>query len=369
MELTNIALAYQVNFLNEELKLGFINKLQRLDNGFIKIKVHTKKGSKDLIIANNAAFITQYSFPASQNSSGFEGYAKKILFNKRINEITQPEYERTIKIEFEDFNLICEFFPESNVILTDKQNIVQAFKKQFKSEKRKMKKGLMFPEREKTKINPLNVSAEEIKKIIESTNPEKALIDEINAVPLIIKEALNSVQKNKAGKQELNAKKLAEKIIELHEINEKKLSPKLIEGKVYPFELKTIKKEQKEIESINSALDELYRNELEGNPKLETEKKEKQKSLNKIEASIKQQMQAKDKFLEEIKKNQEKAEMIYQNYTEIEEIINAINSAVKKGLREKEIMQTFKEAGEKGNKTASMIKSIDLKKKEVEIEI
>jgi predicted ribosome quality control (RQC) complex YloA/Tae2 family protein len=366
MELTNIALAYQVHYLNQELQNGFINKIQRLENGFTKIKVHTKQGSKDLIIANNAPYITEYSFPAKINSTGFEAFIKKVLFNKRIKSINQPDYERTIEIEFEDYSLICEFFPESNMILLNKEKLIEAFKHQFKSIKRKIKKGLMLPEKEKIKLNPLNLNEKQIKELISKENPEKALIQEINLDPLIAKEAINSLlNKN----NELNAKKLTENLVSLHEINEKNYFPTIINSKIYPFKLNSIKKEQIQINSINSVLDEFYKKELTENKEILKEKKLKEKELNKVEASIKQQIKAKEKFEKEINENKKKAELIYENYQEIEEIIKAVNSAVKKGLKEKEIISKFQEAEKKGNLTAKKIKGINLNKKEIEIEL
>ncbi|MFH1587899.1 MAG: hypothetical protein ABIA76_01005, partial [Candidatus Diapherotrites archaeon] len=71
MELTNIALASHLDFLQKELVNGFINKIQRLPNGFTKIKIHTKQGTKDLIIADKAVYLTQYMFEAQKNASGF----------------------------------------------------------------------------------------------------------------------------------------------------------------------------------------------------------------------------------------------------------------------------------------------------------
>ncbi len=351
MELTNLALAYQVHYLNKELINGFVNKVQRLENGYTRIKIHTKNGSKDLIIAEKAVFITSYGYSAKKNFNGFEALLKKILYNKRIKQIIQPEYERTIRIEFEEHSLICDFYPESNIVLVDSKNKVEAFKHQFKSMKRKLKKGQEYPEKELIKLNPLK-----IKQLNETS--EKQLIEKINIDPLIVKEILATTKE-----------KIIKKIIEFHTVNEKKLKPVIIGSKIYPFPLKNVKKPQKQVKTINEELDEFYKKEISEDKKIIKEKKTREKELNKIETSIKQQLKSKQKFEKQIIENKQKAELIYQNYQEIEEIIKAVKTAVKKGLREKEIMQKFKQASEQGNKTAKKIKKINLKTKEIEIEI
>ena len=61
MQLDNLSLAYLIEELRPTLDGAYVNKVSQTDNGWLKIKLHSKKGSKDLIIAKNNFFISNYS--------------------------------------------------------------------------------------------------------------------------------------------------------------------------------------------------------------------------------------------------------------------------------------------------------------------
>ena len=129
IQLSNLALKHLVEEL-QILKNGFVNKIQTLDNGWIKIKVHTKEGGKDLVLAPNALFVADYSIPAKMNPGGYSAFLKKYLFNQRVISIEQKGVDRIVVLEFPDYFLIVELFAKGNVILVDRNmKIAKAFKK------------------------------------------------------------------------------------------------------------------------------------------------------------------------------------------------------------------------------------------------
>jgi len=100
LQLSNLTLWH----LTQEMQVlvnGFVNKVQSLDSGWVKMKVHTKQfGDKNLLITPQAFFISNESVPAKQNPGGFSALMKKYLFNQRIVSLTQPGLDRLVFLSF-----------------------------------------------------------------------------------------------------------------------------------------------------------------------------------------------------------------------------------------------------------------------------
>ena len=121
MQVSNLTLAYLLEEIRPFAVGAFVNKVQEIQKGIFKIKVHSKAGSKDLIVTDSALFFSNYSFTARQNSNTFFVKLRDFLSNKKISSITQHEFDRVAVIEFADFFLILELFHDSNAILADKE--------------------------------------------------------------------------------------------------------------------------------------------------------------------------------------------------------------------------------------------------------
>ena len=57
-QLDNITVAYLVLELSALLENSYVNKVSEISGGVLKLKLHTKQGSKDLIIANAVPYIS-----------------------------------------------------------------------------------------------------------------------------------------------------------------------------------------------------------------------------------------------------------------------------------------------------------------------
>ncbi len=108
-----------------------LNKVQELEKNCLKIKLHTKQGTKELVIAPNAVYLTRYRLKAKENPGGFGAYLKKQLYNKRIEKVWQHSVDRIIVIEFKEHYLVCELFGQGNTILCSKDwSIMQPLRRE-----------------------------------------------------------------------------------------------------------------------------------------------------------------------------------------------------------------------------------------------
>jgi len=138
MQIPNLSLAYLVAELKPLLDGSILRKVQELDNSWLKMRFQTKQGTKDLIAAPDAVFLTSYSMPAKQTTSGYGAFLRKKLANKKVLALEQHGFDRILVMELEGFFLIFELFAKGNVILTDeKKTILSAFRKEQWKDRKK----------------------------------------------------------------------------------------------------------------------------------------------------------------------------------------------------------------------------------------
>lgn len=70
IQLSNLALRHLVGEL-QFLVNGFVNNAQSLENGWVKVKVHTKLGDKNLVLTPNALFVPNISLLLSRIRAAF----------------------------------------------------------------------------------------------------------------------------------------------------------------------------------------------------------------------------------------------------------------------------------------------------------
>jgi len=374
MQITNLTLAYQILEL-QELIGGYINKIQQIEKDIFRFRIHTKHGTKNLIVNPSTFYISQYKLAARKNPAGFPSFLHKHLYNKRIISLKQHEADRIAVLEFTDFFLILEFFHDSNIILTNKEmEILSAFKKQEWKD-RIIKKGEIYKFPSSKGINPKTITLKELTALFaESSNDAiRTLVSGVNIAPIAAEESLfiSGIEKNEKAKKldQKQLKKLHSAIKETYsEAKKPDLKPVIAGDLLLPFHFKSINGDQPRTQSLNEAMDEHFSESL-SERKLEPVKAEKEKQIKRTEFSLKQQLQAKEKFEKSVDESKKKAELIYENYSELQELVDAINSAISKGAKEKEIMYKMDLAAKKGNKAAKLFSSIDLKKKELVVEL
>jgi predicted ribosome quality control (RQC) complex YloA/Tae2 family protein len=363
IQLSNLTLKHLLQELSF-LENGFVNNVQTLENGWIKMKIHTKvQGDKQLIITPNAFFMSNYSLPANQNPGGFSALLKKHLDNQRIISIKQHGVDRIVVFEFLDLYLIIELFAKGNLILCNKEmKIIRAARKEeWKDRKLEQNEEYKFPSSKG--VNPLEEKVEDFeKKLKENTKTLfGACIDLLNASPQVLEFVFEELKidkkKNAMESTKKEAKQILEGVVEIYSSKEKKVY--LSEKVLYSVDLGKAK--EQEFDSINSALNILL---LSGDTKKEIIIVEPQKERKKDEKFLRE-MTAKQNQVAglEIQSEelQKKGEEIYLHYNELIELFDALKKAKQKGLTEKETI-------EKINSIKPMIKELDFKKNVVKVD-
>lgn len=373
MQVNNLTLAFLLEEIRPILLNGFVNKIQQIQNGVFKIKVHTKEGSKDLIATETGLFITNYSFPAKLNPNTFFSILKKTLSNKKIISITQHEFDRVVQIEFSDYYLILEFFHNSNAILCDKElKIVAVFKREeWKDRSLKRSETYKFPF--SNGKNPVTITEEFLSSaFLNSTGTViQVLITEVNIAPLVAEEVFFQlkINKNTPAKSisKTETKKISQKTREIYAVKKSLLKPVLFNGELLPFAFSSLK-EQFSVTSLCSAMDDFYSKELVQKP-IEKEQKEKQTQINRLEFSLAGQKKH-QKLLEEKSGEFKKAgDLIYEHFNELQEILGAVNAAKEKELKEKEVMYKINFVLSKKQGSKLKVSELNFSKKELVIEI
>ncbi|MAG18230.1 MAG: hypothetical protein CL944_02015 [Candidatus Diapherotrites archaeon] len=373
--LDNLSLAYLLLELKPILVNGFINKVSEIKNGFIKVKIHTKNGTKDLILAPNELFISQYSLQARHGKSGLANALRKELYNKRIVDIYQNELDRVVVIKFLEHSIVLELIGEGNKIFLDSEGIILSCQRNEKWADRTTKKGekYIFPKPKGT--NPTKLTLADLKEAFSVSEKDsiRALMSLVNMAPLIAEEVFYQLKLDKKSRantlKDVEIKKIVSKVKEFYTPKLSNLAPVSFNEQPYPFTLAAFQKTPVEkIDSISSFIDEKISNSL-TKSEVEKEAAVKEKAVSKLEFHRNQQTLAKTKFKNQIDQGKMKAELIYQHYNELEELRNAILKAMKSGLKEKEIMYKFNSAVQKGNKTAKLVTQIDFSKKKFTVEL
>jgi len=359
-QLTNLALTELIKEI-QHIENAFVNNIQTLDNEWIKMKVHTKKGDKNLIFTPNSFFISDRSIPAKQNPGGFSALLKKYLFNQRIVSIKQNGADRIVIFEFPNNFMIIELFAKGNIILCEKDfKIIKAMRKEEWKD-RKLDKDSIYKFPSSKGINPLEENEEDFYKKIKENQKTifGATVDTLNVLPAVLEKTfLNLKIDKKKNANELTKKETTSILQEVKKIiNHSEKNIYLSSDAIYAGDLNIPK--EKEFDSVNSALNILMT--LSSNNitnKVEEKKKIKDTSqtrINSINAQIKG-LEIQEKELKE------KGDLIYLKYNEITEVVNAINKGKQKGLTEKEI-------AEKINSVKPIITVLDLKKSTVKLKL
>lgn len=367
MRIANISLAYIIAELKPIVEGSILRKVQELENGWLKFRMQTRQGTKDLIATPDALFLTGYSMPAKQTTSGYGAFLRKHLANKKVFSFKQHGLDRIAVMEFEEFFLIFELFAKGNVVLADKEmRILSAFRKEHWKD-RTLKKGEQYRFPSSKGISPTELNEAKLAELFKESETDvvRTLIKEVNIAPSFAEAAClassSRIEKGRKAK-ELNAsqiKQLVAAIAQLYSVKLKKERPLLAkkDGKEillpFPLPLPGIA-ELRKFSSLNEALDQIYSKQFSS---LQTSQADEAIGRKKAELqkSMQQQREALKKLQQTLESNREKAELIYANYSRLLGLVEAATSAKKEKLSEKEVMYKLKEG-------FPFLQTIDLKR-------
>lgn len=371
MQLSNISLAYLVLETKKTLEGSIVRKVQELQNntGF-KFKLQSKEGTKDLVLGKDFFFISNHRLPVNEKPSNFCQRLKKHLLNKKILEIKQHGVERVVIIKFEGKNIVLELFHNGNIILLDENNlIIDALELvEFKDRSIKKKQPYLFPP--SRGMTPTELSSEKIITHFKKSEKDslRALFELTNIAPEIAEEIFVStnIEKHTPAKKisEKQASELVQKAKDFYSVSTAKYSPVALKENVFPFPLKS--KTGTKIDSINYFLDECFSKQLEQTLTSTTESELNQERKKLV--FLKNEQQTAQQRLEEVAESSaKKAELIYANYSELQSLLSAIRSMEKQGKKSEEIIKELQKLF--GGHITSKVNAIDLKKKEVALEL
>lgn len=364
--------ALELNSIVEELQFlkdGKIDQIFQPEKKKFYFQFYIpNKGKVILRITPKLIYLTSSRGESSEKPQGYCTYLRKYLSNARVREIKQRGFERIIEFLLEKkegkYRLMIELFDKGNIILCDENYIVLSpLENQFwKDRTVKAKEKYLWPKKE---FNFLEINEKQLQELLKKSKQEslvKTLAIDLGLGGQYSEELcfLAEMDKNMVP-EKADSKKLSQA---MERLKKQKIKPIVIYKNnnlenIVLFDLEKYEdSEKKYFETFNQALDFAFSQEVSKEKEKITVKKPKE--IEKLENMIKIQ----EKNIEKLKKSQEenkrKAELIYENYQQVEEILTELKKA-----REKYGWKEIKEKL-KGHK---IIKQIDEKEGKVVIEL
>jgi len=303
----------------------------------------------------------------SQQPSQFCLYLRKYLVNSKLKSIKQLEFERIVQLDFQAkdqiYSLVLELFSTGNIIfLKDNRILIAAEHQKWKQRTIAPKQTYSYPKKE---YNFLELKEKDFKILLQKTNKEnlvKALAIELGLGGVFAEEAclLSKTNKNKKPKQ-ITKQEICLLMKTFKDLTTKKINPQIVYKNkeiedIIPFKLESYKDlKQESFKTYNKILDFYFSK--------QTRLLQKQKfklQLEKIQNIITKQKKDTIDLEKSIQENHKKAELIYENYNLIKDIVEQINKATKK--------YTWREIKEK-LKDHKIIKEINPKDKTIVLEL
>ncbi len=358
----------EMHFLIKELQFLADSKIDKIYNPSKKeilLQLYISGiGKKILRIKSPEFFYLTDRKEEAEKPTGFCMFLRKILNSARIRAISQLEFERILRIDFETkqgkYSLIAEMFSKGNIILLKENKILIAAENQEWSDRAvKPKEEYKYP---KKRYNFLKISEDELKNLLEESEKEslvKILALDLGLGGTYAEELclISKVDKNKKKFTDSEVKRLYDGI--------DVLKSKKTEASIFlknseivditPFKLDYYGSFVQEIKnSYNEAMDLAFTKVVAREVKEQKSKYEKQ--LEKFENMIEEQQRGIDEFKSEYLNNQRKGELIYENYLLFSEVLKFISES-----RKKHSMEELK----KMLKNFDSIKEFDEKKGEI----
>jgi len=361
-----------MHFLLKELKSlekSRVDKIYNHDKEEIYIQFY-KSGAGKLIlriILGKSIFLTKTK-TSDEKPSHFCTMLRKHLENKTLVSIEQVDPERILKFSFkskeETRSLYLEIFGKGNLILCKEEYIIESLiKHKFRDRTILPKEKYKHPEMQ---YNIFDMTENDLRELFKNSNKDiivTALAIELGLGGILSEEVclLSKLDKNKVpGK--INDKDISIILKSIEGIINKKSNPQIVYKNeeatdVVPFDLEFYKEcKQTKYPSFSEALDYYFTNEV----KLIKKESAYEKQINELKRIIEEQEMTMIGLRKKEIENRQKAEVIYNNYNKINEILEEINKASKKHSWQ-EIKKKLK-----GHK---IIKDIDIKDKKVVVDL
>jgi len=318
-----------------------VNIIYQID-GDIRIKLFGK-GRKDLFITPEAFYLTRYPKKAPMIPKTFAMQLRKYLKGSFLYEITQINFDRIVEFRFGyeqqiQHILVAELFAKGNIILkTPDQVIIGVLRKE------KWKDRILYPHRSYTyppSRLPITISREHFHDL--NIQTEKDLATSFNFGKLYAKEIFLRAEDT-----------TPDSLYDAMHSFEK--NPCIVVGKdVVPYDL-IIYREQEKIpfDTFTEAVDEYYKPEIQPQEEVEEDR-----ILESQKEAIKQFTQQKETYSRH-------ADLIYQHFSLIQDILNTLTSA-REQYKWEEIVETITGST---HETAQKIKDIEYHQGKITVDL
>ncbi len=376
-EISSLDIRFLVRELREALIGGVFRKIYQYGRAGTKQLLfeifNSGKGAFWLYVDSNKIFLTKRKKAVPQEPPNFCMFLRKHLMGKKVTNVEQYGFDRIVELSTPDNILIFELFRPGNTILCDKShNIIMPLEIQkWKTRTIKAKEVYKYPP---YVFNPFRMDFDELRKSMMKSDKALAayLATSLGLGPVYAAE----VCKRAGVDSKADAKGVGlEQALKIHKVIETigKMKPKPVvyDNFASPFPLEIYGK-GKEAESFSGALDDFFSEQA--IQVVEEEKKvvfEKQKE--RIKSIIEHQEETKEKWERIESESKEKADLIYNYYSTVEDVLNGIRKAKDMGIPWPEIKERLRQEAEgdvvKEIREGDGIVVMELGGKDVEIDI
>ena len=365
--------------LNNLLSGARVDKSFQPTKDIVVMRFHVPgTGRIDLVMQCGSRIHTsQYPLENPTTPPTFPMLLRKRIKGGHVESIKQHNFDRVVEIRVKKdkyYTIIVELFDKGNIILLDDENniILPLKRKHWSNRDISSKREYVFPE--ERGINPINISENEFTELFEN-NADSDVVrtlarnglgslyaEEVIARANEITEIDKNTVNNNLTEEQLNG--LYEGFKKLFDnLKNESIKPQIVKSDskedVIPLDLiKYDSFEKTYYNTFNEACDEFYSKKVNTDIK-QIKENAWNKKVGKFEKRLKLQQETLDNFEKTIAESTLKGEVIYSNYTTIENIINVVNTARDKSYSFKEIGKTLKKAKKDGMEEAQIYESID----------
>lgn len=322
------------------------------------------RGRHNLVIeAGKRAHMSEHIRPSPKTPHSFPMLLRKHILGGRITFTKQYDFDRIIEFGIIrggiETILVAELFSQGNIVLLDNERKIILPMRPVTFRGRRIRSGEVY-EYPEAKISPLDAGEDELADAFSSSdaNVVRTIANRFNLGGVLAEEVClrGGVDKNKDAKdvspQEIAAihGSLKDAFLPLlsgelkPHIVKKEINGELEPHNVVPFELEQYSNFEKQyFDSFNGALDEFF-GKLSAESVTEEVQVVKKEKVNIFERRLLQQQTAIKKFETNSDKFTVIAEQVYANYQPIDELLEVLNGARKKGYSWDEIKKILKQA-------------------------
>ena len=365
--------------LNNLLSGARVDKSFQPTKDIVVMRFHVPgTGRIDLVMQCGSRIHTsQYPLENPTTPPTFPMLLRKRIKGGHVESIKQHNFDRVVEIRVKKdkyYTIIVELFDKGNIILLDDENniILPLKRKHWSNRDISSKREYVFPE--ERGINPITISKNEFTELFENNSDSDVVrtlarnglgslyAEEVIARANEITEIDKNTVNNNLTEEQINGlykgfKKLFDNL------KNESIKPQIVKSDskedVIPLDLmKYDSFEKTYYNTFNEACDEFYSKKVNTDIK-QIKENAWNKKVGKFEKRLKLQQETLDNFEKTIADSTFKGEVIYSNYTTIENIINVVNTARDKSYSFKEIGKTLKKAKKDGMEEAQIYESID----------